>query len=84
MTQIKEKTGICKSVVIATVIRGVVKNGFHCTYSIALGVSGVFCLLGAWVYFSSGVPLHMYHKYVSTHVCHVASSNRCEKHGVTD
>ena len=32
MTQIKEKTGICKSVVIATVvaIRGVVKNGFHC------------------------------------------------------
>ena len=34
MTQIKEKTGICKSVVIATVvaIRGVVKNGFHCIY----------------------------------------------------
>ena len=32
MTQIKEKTGICKSVVIATVvaIRDVVKNGFHC------------------------------------------------------
>ena len=32
MTQIKEKTRICKSVVIATVvaIRGVVKNGFHC------------------------------------------------------
>ena len=33
MTQIKEKTGICKSVIIATVvaIRDVVKNGFHCT-----------------------------------------------------
>ena len=33
MTQRKEKTGICKSVVIATVvaIRDVVKNGFHCT-----------------------------------------------------
>ena len=33
MTQIKEKTGIGKSVVIATVvaIRDVVKNGFHCT-----------------------------------------------------
>ena len=33
MTQIKEKTGICKSVVIATVvaIRDVVKNEFHCT-----------------------------------------------------
>ena len=32
MTQIKEKTGICKSVVISPVvaIRGVVKNGFHC------------------------------------------------------
>ena len=32
MTQRKEKTGICKSVIIATVvaIRGVVKNGFHC------------------------------------------------------
>ena len=32
MTQIKEKKGIFKSVVIATVvaIRGVVKNGFHC------------------------------------------------------
>ena len=32
MTQRKEKTGICKSVVIATVvaIRDVVKNGFHC------------------------------------------------------
>ena len=32
MTQIKEKTGICKAVVIATVvaIRDVVKNGFHC------------------------------------------------------
>ena len=31
MTQRKEKTGICKSVVIATVvaIRDVVKNGFH-------------------------------------------------------
>ena len=35
MTQIKEKPGICKSVVIATVfaVRDVVKNGFHCTYS---------------------------------------------------
>ena len=32
MTQIKEKTGIWKSVVIATVvsIQDVVKNGFHC------------------------------------------------------
>ena len=32
MTQIKEKTGICKSVVIATLVAipGVVKNGFHC------------------------------------------------------
>ena len=32
MTQIEEKMGICKSVVIATVvaIRDVVKNGFHC------------------------------------------------------
>ena len=32
MTQIKEKKGICKSVVVATVvaIRGFVKNGFHC------------------------------------------------------
>ena len=31
-TQRKEKTGICKSVVIATIvaIRDVVKNGFHC------------------------------------------------------
>ena len=34
MAQRKEKTGICKSVVIATVvaIRDVVKNGFHCIY----------------------------------------------------
>ena len=33
MTQIQEKTGICKSVVIATVvaIRDVVKSGFHCS-----------------------------------------------------
>ena len=33
MTQIEEKTGICKSFVIATVvaIRAVVKNGYHCT-----------------------------------------------------
>ena len=33
MTQIKEKLGIRKSVVIATVvaIQAVVKNGFHCT-----------------------------------------------------
>ena len=32
MTEIKEKTWICKPVVIATVvaIRDVVKNGFHC------------------------------------------------------
>ena len=32
MTQRKEKTGTCKSVVIATVvaIRDAVKNGFHC------------------------------------------------------
>ena len=32
MTETKEKTGICKSVVIATVvaIRDVVKSGFHC------------------------------------------------------
>ena len=32
MTQIKEKTGICKYVVMATVVatRDVVKNGFHC------------------------------------------------------
>ena len=35
MTQRKEKTGICKSVVIAIVvaIRDVVKNGFHCNSS---------------------------------------------------
>ena len=35
MTQRKGKTGICKYVVIATVvaIRDVVKNGFHCTAS---------------------------------------------------
>ena len=35
MTQIKEKTGICKSVLIATVvtIRDVVKCGFHCISS---------------------------------------------------
>ena len=34
MTQRKEKKGICKSFVIATVvaIRDVVKNGFHCIY----------------------------------------------------
>ena len=34
MTQIEKKTGICKSVVIATVvaIRDDVKNGFHCIY----------------------------------------------------
>ena len=34
MTQRKEKTGICKYVVIATVvaIQDVVKNGFHCMY----------------------------------------------------
>ena len=34
MTQIKKKTVICKSVIIATVvaIRDVVKNGFHCSH----------------------------------------------------
>ena len=33
MTQIKENTGICKSVFISRVvaIRDIVKNGFHCT-----------------------------------------------------
>ena len=39
MTQIKEKTGICKSVVIATVvaIQDVLKNGFHCIKLYGLG-----------------------------------------------
>ena len=34
MTQIKEETGVSKSVVIATVVAvgAVVKNGFHCIY----------------------------------------------------
>ena len=38
MTQRMEKTGFCKSVVIATVvaIRDVVKNGFHCIYFLNL------------------------------------------------
>ena len=42
MTQVKEKTGICKSVVIATVVavRDVVKSGFHCSCT-----KGVFFFL---------------------------------------
>ena len=41
MTQRKEKTGICKSVVIATVvaIRDVVKNGLHCNTRLVLQAS---------------------------------------------
>ena len=40
MTQIREKTGICKYVVIATVVatRDDVKNGFHCIVVLVVAI----------------------------------------------
>ena len=56
MTQRKEKTGICKSVVIATVaaIRDVVKNGFHCIGMGDLRFLREFCFFFFFFTFQGG------------------------------